>query len=79
VRLHDLRHAYASVAASSGMGLPMIGKILGHTQAQTTARYAHFAPDPVKAAAATVAGKIADALGSKKADAEVILLAKQKP
>jgi integrase len=62
VRLHDLRHAFASVAASSGMGLPIIGKMLGHTQAVTTHRYAHLASDPVKAAAATVAGKIADAM-----------------
>ena len=62
VRLHDLRHAFASVAAASGMGLPIIGKMLGHTQAQTTARYAHLASDPVKAAAATVAGKIAAAM-----------------
>jgi integrase len=43
VRLHDLRHAFASVAASSGMGLPIIGKMLGHTQAATTARNAHLA------------------------------------
>jgi integrase len=62
VRLHDLRHAFASVAASSGMGLPIIGKMLGHSQAATTHRYAHLASDPVKAAAATVAGKIADAM-----------------
>jgi integrase len=61
-RLHDLRHAFASVAASSGMGLPIIGKMLGHTQAQTTQRYAHLAADPVKAAAATVAGTIAAAM-----------------
>jgi integrase len=62
VRLHDLRHAFASVAASSGMGLPIIGKMLGHTQAATTNRYAHLASDPVKAAAAAVAGKIAAAM-----------------
>jgi integrase len=62
VRLHDLRHAFASVAASAGMGLPIIGKLLGHTQAQTTARYAHLASDAVKAAAAAVAGKIAAAM-----------------
>jgi integrase len=67
VRLHDLRHAFASVAASSGMGLPIIGKMLGHTQAATTHRYAHLASDPVKAAAAVVAGKIAAAMaGSGK-------------
>ena len=44
------------------MGLPIIGKMLGHTQAATTHRYAHLASDPVKAAAATVANKIADAM-----------------
>ena len=62
VRLHDLRHAFASIAASSGMSLPIIGKMLGHTQAATTARYAHLASDPVKEAAATVAGRIAEAM-----------------
>lgn len=62
LRLHDLRHAFASVAANSGMGLPIIGKMLGHARASTTQRYAHLAPDPVKAAAASVATKIADGL-----------------
>jgi integrase len=62
VRLHDLRHAFASVAASSGMGLPIIGKMLGHSQPATTARYAHLESDPVKAAAAVVAGRIAAAM-----------------
>jgi integrase len=65
VRLHDLRHAFASVAASSGMGLPIIGKMLGHTQPSTTNRYAHLANDPVKAAAAAVAAKIAAAMRSE--------------
>jgi integrase len=66
VRLHDLRHAFASIAASSGLGLPIIGKMLGHSQPATTARYAHLASDPVKAAAAAVAGKIAAAMGGGK-------------
>jgi integrase len=70
VRLHDLRHSFASIAASNGMGLPIIGKMLGHTQAQTTQRYAHLAADPVKAAAAAVAGKIAVAMGEGRNDAE---------
>ncbi|HEV2097919.1 MAG TPA: tyrosine-type recombinase/integrase, partial [Stellaceae bacterium] len=72
VRIHDLRHAFASVAASSGMGLPIIGKMLGHSQPATTARYAHLASDPVKAAAAATAGKIAAAMvgGSGKAGKE---------
>jgi integrase len=70
VRLHDLRHAFASVAASSGMGLPIIGKMLGHSQPATTARYAHLASDPVKAAAATVAGKIAAAMEGRSGEVE---------
>jgi integrase len=79
VRLHDLRHAFASVAASSGMGLPIIGKMLGHTQAATTHRYAHLASDPVKAAAATVAGKIADAMqGSAANTGAVVTLARAR-
>jgi integrase len=76
VRLHDLRHAFASVAAGSGMGLPIIGKMLGHTQAQTTQRYAHLAADPVKAAAASVAGTIAAAMSGKPA--EVLPMRKTK-
>jgi integrase len=54
-RLHDLRHSFASVAAGLGEGLHMIGKLLGHSQAQTTHRYAHLAADPVKAASQRVA------------------------
>jgi integrase len=66
VRLHDLRHSFASIAASNGMGLLIIGKMLGHTQAQTTQRYAHLAADPVKAAAAAVAGEIEAAMGDRR-------------
>jgi integrase len=58
LRLHDLRHAFASLAAASGMGLPIIGKMLGHSQAHTTHRYLHLASDPVKAAVTAVAGQI---------------------
>ena len=47
-RIHDLRHTFGSAAAAAGQGLPMNGKLLGHTQVQTTARYAHLAADPVK-------------------------------
>ena len=49
-RIHDLRHTFASAAVAAGQALPMIGKLLGHTQVATTARYAHLAADPVKAA-----------------------------
>lgn len=60
VRIHDLRHSYASGALALGEGLPMIGKLLGHTQVQTTARYAHLANDPVK----TAAGRVSDTIGA---------------
>lgn len=59
VRLHDLRHSFASVAAGAGQSLPMIGKLLGHTQAATTQRYAHLADDPVRAASETVGARLA--------------------
>ncbi|PHS21044.1 MAG: integrase [Robiginitomaculum sp.] len=57
VRIHDLRHTYASFAAMAGHSLPMIGKLLGHTQAQTTARYAHLA-DTVTRNAANAANEV---------------------
>jgi integrase len=59
VRIHDLRHSFASVAVGSGMSLPMIGKLLGHTQPATTARYAHLGADPMQAASDLVGGRIA--------------------
>ena len=59
VRLHDLRHSFASVAALGGMSLHMIGTLLGHSQPATTARYAHFAADPLKAANDAVGERIA--------------------
>lgn len=48
VRLHDLRHTYASILASAGASLPMIGALLGHTQANTTQRYSHLFDDPLR-------------------------------
>ena len=47
VRLHDLRHTFASIAASKGLSLPIIGALLGHKQAATTARYAHLMGQPL--------------------------------
>ncbi len=63
VRIHDLRHTFASTAVASGQGLPMIGKLLGHTQVQTTARYAHLAAEPVRMAADAVAQNLRQSLG----------------
>ena len=59
MRLHDCRHSYASRALALGESLPMIGRLLGHTQVETTARYAHLAEDSVKELAARVAESIA--------------------
>jgi integrase len=73
VRLHDLRHSFASVAASGGLSLPMIGKLLGHTQAATTQRYAHLAADPVRAANEAIGQRIAAAMrGEREGGAEVV-------
>ena len=59
VRIHDLRHSFASRALALGEDLAMIGKLLGHKKIQTTARYAHLARDSVKEAAALVSDSIA--------------------
>ena len=59
VRLHDLRHSYASRALALGESLPMIGKLLGHAQVETTARYAHLSRESVREAAERIAQSIA--------------------
>ena len=58
VRIHDLRHSFASRALALGESLTMIGRLLGHTQVQTTARYAHLARDSLQTAAARITGSI---------------------
>ena len=62
VRIHDLRHSFASRALALGESLTMIGKLLGHTQAQTTARYAHLARDSIQTAASRITNSIGDNL-----------------
>ena len=62
LRIHDLRHSFASDALQLGQDLTMIGKLLGHTQVQTTARYAHLKTAPIRNAANTVSAAIASAL-----------------
>jgi len=62
VRLHDLRHSFASVGAASGDSLLMIGALLGHKDAKTTARYAHLSDNPIKQAADRIAGVIEKAM-----------------
>ena len=60
VRIHDLRHSYASRALALGEALPVIGKLLGHSKLETTARYAHLARDSAQEAAGRVAASIAE-------------------
>ena len=74
VRLHDLRHNFASFGAGGGLGLPVIGKLLGHSQIATTQRYAHLDADPLRAASNTIAKSIAAAMGESEGTAEVISL-----
>jgi integrase len=73
VRLHDLRHTFASWAVSGGASLHMTGNLLGHRRAATTQRYAHLAEDPTQVAAERVAGALAAAMGGKE-QAEVVEL-----
>lgn len=70
--IHDLRHTHASVGAGAGLGLPIIGKLLGHTQAATTARYAHLDADPLRRASDRIGAHIAAAMGDLKPGADVV-------
>lgn len=63
VRLHDLRHSFASTAIMDGVSLSLIGRLLGHALPETTARYAHLADEAVMDAAERVSGSLAAALG----------------
>ena len=85
VRIHDLRHTFASGGLLVGEGLAMIGKLLGHTQVQTTARYAHLASDPVKQAATKISDRLASALlgvtndlNAKKGQSSHVLIENQE-
>lgn len=72
LRVHDLRHSFASVGAGASLGLPVIGKLLGHAQAATTARYAHLDADPVRRAAEVIGTEISAAMAGRKPGAEVV-------
>jgi integrase len=65
LRIHDLRHSFASVGASKGMGLPIVGKLLGHTSPTTTNRYAHLDTDPLRQASNRIAMLISAAISNR--------------
>lgn len=62
VRLHDLRHSFASFALADGASLFMVGKVLGHKQARTTEIYAHLSDDPLKLVANRAAARLSQAM-----------------
>jgi integrase len=68
LRIHDLRHSFASAGLANGQGLPLIGKLLGHRHVTTTARYAHLADDPLRAAADRISATIAGAMSGETAE-----------
>jgi integrase len=74
-RAYDLRHSFASVGAGGGLSLPIIGRLLGHTQARTTQRYAHLADDPLREAAT----KITNVITGKGKGAAVVPLRDRRP
>jgi len=73
VRIHDLRHSFASIAASNGLALPIIGALLGHSQPQTTARYTHLIGEPLKNAAMLVNQKMDEAMQHETPSKNTIL------
>jgi integrase len=75
VRMHDLRHGFASVAVADGNSLYLVGKVLGHSQAATTQRYAHLQLDPIRAVADRTSHKLAEALTGSRAGGQVIKIA----
>ncbi len=71
VRLHDLRHSFASVAIiTGGSSLAIVGNLLGHTQARTTQRYAHIGESPARKVLEKSAGRISGAIGSRQTDSD---------
>ena len=78
VRIHDLRHTWASAAVNAGMTLPFVGALLGHREVATTNRYSHLMSDPLKQAAEKVATELDRALKTPpRRPAEIVILDKR--
>jgi integrase len=77
LRLHDLRHSFASIGAGASLGLHVIGKLLGHSQPATTARYAHLDADPMRRAVDSIGATISAAM-SGRVESNVVAIAKGK-
>lgn len=76
-RLYDLRHSFASIGAGRNLGLPVIGRLLGHTQARTTQRYAHLADDPLREATKKIGSIIRPPTGDEPS-ADIVPIAKAR-
>jgi integrase len=75
LRIHDLRHSFASVGVGASLGLPIVGKLLGHKSTETTQRYAHLDADPLRRASNAIGATIAAALdGTGKTAGNIVRL-----
>ena len=73
VRIHDLRHTFASYGAAAGMGLTIVGRLLGHADVKTTNRYSHFDADPLRRAANTVGASLSSAMAGPSTEQDNIV------
>jgi integrase len=78
VRIHDLRHSFASIGAGSGMGLPLLGRLLGHRQPVTTQKYAHLDADPLRKAVNSIGATIDAAMKGGQGGGKVVTLPKTR-
>ena len=78
VRIHDLRHSFASVAVAGNATLPLIGGLLGHSSPATTARYAHLSADPLRDVAEAVGNRLTAAMNGERSDPSKVKAARRR-